>query len=266
MRKLRPGRHSSELFSPDPQLPGAYQLRRGLGYRVTFKKSVFDEHPNQVELLTYGSQLLDELLAMIPDPEPRPDAPVARLVSAGEPAYVRWLVRGEDGQPVPVRNLEDLERGLGLEPNDTVLEWVQSAQISLELEAQELRVRQAAVIQQRKRAVYLAERARAQRILVRAALVELALGQQPDLLEGEEDYPNVFGVGAVRGLRRHGYPWKPLFQLAWEDHLVPQATDPEWPEYREMSREKLKSTFKSLAEQAREAVQRLALFREMSEN
>ena len=70
----------------------------------------------------------------------------------------------------------------------------------------------------------LALKEEARQVLVRAALVELALAQQPDLFS--EPFHYGFGHEAVLALKRYGAPYKGLFQIADSDGLVASPTDP----------------------------------------
>src|SRR5262249_34986781 len=63
------------LFQPSEQLPGAHRLSwKGADVLVTFSPEVFDQHPNTVQLLSYGNALFAELLASVGDP-PGSDEP-----------------------------------------------------------------------------------------------------------------------------------------------------------------------------------------------
>lgn len=67
-------------------------------------------------------------------------------------------------------------------------------------------------------------KAKAARLLLDAALVELALGQQPEPF-GDEAYPVGFDKRAVIGLERHGYPWTSLLGCAHSHIKAPRPTD-----------------------------------------
>ncbi len=101
-----------------------------------------------------------------------------------------------------------------------------------------------------------AQVARAARLLLDAALVELALGQQPGLLD-QADYPAAFDEAAVIGLRRRGYPWAPLLRIA-QDHLrAPHPTDPYFVAIQNEPVERLKRRFETLKQRAERLVQDL---------
>ncbi len=111
-----------------------------------------------------------------------------------------------------------------------------------------------------------AQVARAARLLLDAALVELALGQQPALLD-QADYPAAFDEAAVIGLRRHGYPWAPLLRIV-QGYLqegghggpplrAPRPTDPFYAAIQNEPVERLKRRFETLKQRAERLVQGL---------
>lgn len=66
---------------------------------------------------------------------------------------------------------------------------------------------------------------RGRTFLLQAALIEISLGQRPEL-GSEGEYPIVFHNQAVSGLARHGYPWAPLLTLVSASGVEPHPTDP----------------------------------------
>jgi len=87
--------------------------------------------------------------------------------------------------------------------------------------------------------------------------VELAMGQQPGLLESEV-WPAAFTEAAVNGLKRHGHPFAPLLKLVKADGLRPSPTDPFYVSIQGKSREVLRARFGALQEGATRLVERLA--------
>ncbi len=96
--------------------------------------------------------------------------------------------------------------------------------------------------------------AKAQRLLVKAALVEIALGQEQELFE-EVAYPTSFDENAIKGLRRYGVPWTWMLQIGYEHELRPANNDPYWAEIKNLARERLRERFIALTAQAREIQQ-----------
>jgi hypothetical protein len=106
------------------------------------------------------------------------------------------------------------------------------------------------------RAQHSAQVARAVRLLLDAALVELALGQQPGLFD-QEVYPGAFDEAAVTGLKRHGYPWAPLLRITREQLRAPRPTDPFYVRILNEPAIRLKVRFEGLRQQAERMVREL---------
>jgi hypothetical protein len=123
-------------------------------------------------------------------------------------------------------------------------------------EARRLHDVQQRIIQNRRTATYLAERVKAQRLLVKAALVEIALGQQRSLFDADV-YPTSFSEQAVMGLQRHKAPWSTLVHLAFQSGLRPNDGDGFYLQIKSDSRESLKARFAQLTNEARQTAERL---------
>jgi hypothetical protein len=107
------------------------------------------------------------------------------------------------------------------------------AQVKLIRESQEK------VITNRHTARVMTERVKAQALLLKAAMVEIALGMQPDMFDAES-YPASFSEQAVLGLQRHRAPWAALLQKSFETGLSPVESDPYFQKIVGDSRESLK--------------------------
>jgi hypothetical protein len=104
----------------------------------------------------------------------------------------------------------------------------------------------------------------ARQTLLRAALVELAMAQQPDLFE-QEALPTAFTEEAVTGLKRHGYPFAPLLRLVNIEDMRPSPTDPFYTEVQGQSREALRRRFTALRDKGAKLVNLLANASEQGE-
>jgi hypothetical protein len=102
-------------------------------------------------------------------------------------------------------------------------------------------------------------------VLVKAALIEIALGQQPEMF-GVDVYPVAFASGAITGLQRHGFPWGALLQLAYDTTLSPSSADPFYEEIRNASRDSLMARFNRLKDDAKAILQGIKSARQMTEN
>ena len=252
---------TANYFQPSLDIQDAYRLKiNDLDLPVTFSTACIDEHPTRVQLLTYGNPVLDELLAQVAPPEINAGSRLARLCSPGEPEYFRWIVNGSNGQVETIETISELQTWLHEVEKMPVMSsagWDAPAQTEFESEVQKMRQKEAEVIRMRQVGVYLAEKARAQRLLIKAALVELVLGQRPELF-ASGNYPAAFNSQAVRGLARHKYPWGALIMLAFDDGLIPSADDPYFKEIQASSVDSLKGRFNQLKSDAAQQVKTLA--------
>jgi hypothetical protein len=247
------GSHATKhLFIPHPEIPKAYSLNwHGNSLPVTLSRECFDEHPDSVHFLTYGSSLLAELLDSIPAPE---DSAGFIRCATDEDIHLRTWYSSPDGATLrPLETLADVRAQLSVPQSSDVANLQAEAQRLFEAEVQRVKQHQAQLLRYRRLARFLAEKAKAQRILVKAALVEIALGQQPDLFEADV-YPSAFTEEAIVGLQRHGFPWGPLLALAYEDGLAPHKDDAYFQEIAGDKRDALKSRFAQLRDEAKIAV------------
>jgi hypothetical protein len=100
--------------------------------------------------------------------------------------------------------------------------------------------------------------------LVKAALVEVALGQNPAMWDNGH-YPTTFSETAIKGLQRHGYPWGPLLMLAFDPELSIEESDPFFQQIQNASREVLRGHFSQLSGEAKRLVKLLSKIREECE-
>jgi hypothetical protein len=193
---------------------------------------VFDEHPDTVRFLVPGDRLYEALLAEVRSPEvvadnaPRTRPAIIRAEVDGVVPRVAYYARSGDGWE-RLDTLAELEQVLG-QVVDGEVPWTSEALAAIQHDAEALA---AADIERLRRTISLdlegerlALQERGRDVLLRAAHIELALGQQPELMGS--DYPWEFGPGAIEGLRRHKYPWAPLLKLVDVADLVPAAIDP----------------------------------------
>jgi len=218
-------------FRPHAGLENAFWLRRdGREVAVTFDPATFDAHPNTLQLLTFGNPLLESLLEQVPALGEDGEWIAGRVkrLEVGTPLpRVAYYALDADGQPRRLPRLADVRAALkasvpcGEWPEEMVEAARRDLQTLVEAEWQPIERAQA----QLEHAQHSALVARAARLLLDAALVELALGQQLDLF-GQETYPGAFEEAAVIGLKRHGYPWAPLLKVTGPHIPSPRPTDP----------------------------------------
>ena len=236
---------TAHLFNAHPDLPNAWLLAgESSPIPVTFSATSFEEHPESLHFLSYGSPLLDGLLASVPEPESHSLAP-ARFTADEPRPLVGWYDTRSD-LVRPLRSLADLNRSLAHPADDQA---IPHAQTDFQHRVVEERSRVAgrnAAFGQRKRRTLAAQ---ARRLLEKAALVEIALGRQASLFDSEV-YPRNFDESAVVGLKRHKAPWDWMLYIGYLSGLRPREDDPFWAEVSPLSKERLAERFRDLTKEA----------------
>jgi superfamily II DNA or RNA helicase len=251
-------------FEPHPDIDQAYLLSwRDQILPVTFSPTCFDEHPDTVRFLSFGSTLLEELLADVPQLEDTQAGAILRLATKQDSPITKcgFYVSGEDGQLITIETLAELRTWL--ETKRELLSLLDenqqetAKQIFLEqIQAEQSRYQ--SVLRKRHTARMKAEHARAQGLLVKAALVEVALGQNPTMWDNGH-YPTTFSETAIKGLQRHGYPWGPLLMLSFDPELSIEESDPFFQKIQNASREVLRGHFSQLSGEAKRLVNLLSI-------
>jgi prepilin-type processing-associated H-X9-DG protein len=241
----------ADRFQPHPEFKQAYCLETDEGdAAVTFDVVLFDAHPNTLRLLAYGSELLTALLEAVEEPAYRPDGSVLRCWTESCLPVCAYYALDAKGRPQWIERLADLEM---LHDGESDAHWsaetIAAARADLQQEIETLLQRRAQVVAARQRAERLAVEEQARQTLLQAALVELAMGQQPQLF-AEEALPVAFTEGAITGLKRHGYPFAPLLRLVNVAGLWPSPTDPFYTTVQAKSREALSGHFNALRDEA----------------
>lgn len=249
-----------ERFQPHPQFERAYLLQTDSGQvAVTFDAALFDEHPNTLRLLSYGSEVLAALLELVKAPEWGTVGNIVRC-SADTPLPLRaYYTLDGKGLPRRIKRLADLRAALAVKPEDLVWseEALATARADFEREQVAWQERLARVAAARRHGEHLALEEQARQTLLRAALVELAMAQQAELF-AQEALPTAFTEEAVTGLKRHGYPFAPLLRLVNVEGMRPSPTDPFYTEVQGQSREALRRQFVVLRDKAAHLVGLLA--------
>ena len=252
---------TSCYFRPDPDLPGAYRLTwKDEELPVTFSPKVFDEHPDTVRFLTYGSPLFADLLSSIPEPEPAEAGGLVSCQVSGEFDLRSWYAADSAGMAIQaLTGFQALKDWLTNHPEPVLVTsgLLEQAIVGLKAEYDSLAERHAEIIQLRHKAEYLTWRVKAQTLLLHAAMVEIALGRSPEMFETEV-FPSTFSEGSILGLQRHGFPWRPLLAMAYDAGMKSEETDLYYIKISTDTRESLKGRFNQLTQEARRMVQALS--------
>ena len=237
-----------ERFRPHPSIENAWLLARGdEQVAVTFDPAVFDAHPDTLRLISYGERLLDELFAQVAPPARADDDVGILRCAVEEPVALRAHYRPDGDEARPIACLDELEQALSIEPV-----WSPAAREAAEMDFERrlstIQQREATIIRVRREAKRRALEEQARQLLLRAALIEIARGQAP----------NLFNEDTVIALKHHGYPFAPLLRLVDVSGLTPAVTDPYYQMIWTASRESLTSRFEQLKKEADSIVRPLA--------
>ncbi len=243
---------TSTLFTSHPEIEKAYLFQwENTSYPVTFSREVFDQYPVTLRILTFGTPLFNQILNAIPGISDETVMPFVRFSFEKDIKVRQWyMVTNDSALEIPtIQSLRDnLDK---LDPAKLVK--IQIAGQKFEKNLQHILGEYGNIVQFRRRAEFLTNKKRAQSILVKAALIEIALGVQADMFE-LETYPTVFNEQSITSLQRHGFPWGPLLKLAFEESLLPKEEDPYFQKINGESKSSLKAKFSQLAKEAREVL------------
>lgn len=233
-----------DRFWPHRKLAGAHLLDwHGNWREVTFDPALFDEHPNSLTLLSYGSDLLGELLDVVDAPQAdRGGGVVARCCVAGQCSAASFF------------RLRDLSLIPSLTQLLTVLEKTSSSAITAdrrqEIEHQFLAEVQHRLEQDEKTAAdrYHAHlsslREEIRQLLVEAAYVELALATKRELFD--EVLPLDFSEAAYQRLKRHKAPFAGAIKVVGVGLPRPSADDARFVRFRDSKRDVLLRRFDAI--------------------
>jgi len=239
-------------FRADGRREGVYRLDwDGCERSVTFARDAFDRYPNSVELLSYGSELLGALLEAVEAPAGAGAKGGLAFVSVrgGGGADVfdcRDVFRCADGRPVAIETLAELEKALEY-PSLADAVWTDEALAAGRRHTAERQARAAererAARERRLRGEQLALEERARMILVRTALLKLALQRASTLFGDENQAATLLGFGEepVQALREEGVPYPGLWKLAGQVPLSAEASDPYYLEVSALPEKSLRT-------------------------
>jgi superfamily II DNA or RNA helicase len=233
-----------ERLKPDPDLAGAHLLDwHGKWQRVTFDPKVFDEHPSTLTLLSYGSDLLAELLGVVEPPQDRHDTGIlARCSGDGRSPAVGYYGLGDGGQVPTLAKLA------------TALDGQTSVELSSlrrkELEdrfaeaSRERHLRELKASDDRRRAQLSSLTEEVRQFLVEAAYVELALAANRDLFD--EASPLDFSEQAYQRLKRHKVPFAGAIKVVGTGLPKPRPDDAMYLRFRDLGKEALARRFEAI--------------------
>ena len=235
-------------FRPHPSIPGAHLLDwNGEDQEITFNPELFDDHPNTLTLLSFGSELLDEVLeAVEPPTTAKSDGLLARCQVGAPVPLVAYYGPGKDGETEPILSLTSLRKQLD---NDSPpkLSADQLAQVRGRfLEAIERYASQDALVAEQNHKAHVASLKEAIRqLLLQAAYVELAQTANRGLFDEDEVVPLDFSDQAIRRLKRHKIPFAGALRLVDVSDMQPKSDDPKYIRLRDTYPDLLTRRFES---------------------
>jgi ERCC4-related helicase len=214
-----------KCFRAHPEWPGVYLLTwAGEEIAVTFSPEIFDLYPNTVQLLSYGNPLFDSLIKSVEQMACLKDPAGVGLYKAAGPAPLSTFFENTHAGVQPVHALTGFRAVLSEGAAPWSVTDVETADSTFQEALNACYDAQRRAEDNRKQSELLALKEEARQVLIRAAFVELAIAQEPNLFS--EPFAYVFGQEAVLALKRYGAPYKGLFQIADSDGLTATPTDP----------------------------------------
>ena len=223
-------------FRAHPSIRGAHLLDwNGEDQEVTFNPELFDDHPNTLTLLSFGSELLDEILESVEPPTTaESDGLLARCHVGAPVPLVGYYGPGKDGETKSILSLTSLRKQVD-DDSPPKLSTDQLAQIRGDfLEAIERYGAQDALVAEQNHKAHVASLKEAIRqLLLQAAYVELAQTANRGLFDDGEVMPLDFSDQAIRRLKRHKIPFAGALKLVDVSDIQPRSDDPKYIRLRD---------------------------------
>ena len=233
-----------DRFRPHPRLPGAYLLDlHGHWIEVTFDPKTYDEHPNTVTLLSYGNELLEDVLNLTEPPGGGIEA--GTVVRCSEEAA--WPLcaycRLDEARPLPtLTKLVDCLSSGKLAPLDDSRRC--EIERSFSTATQERIAQEEKAAHDRRQAVLSSLTEEIRQLLTEAAYVELALAANRDLFD--EALPLDFSEQAYHRLKRHKVPFAGALKVAGVGLPRPRPDDATYIRLRDSKKDVLRRRFEAI--------------------
>lgn len=230
-----------DRFRPHPTLSGAHQLDwHGAWHEVTFDPAQFDDHPNTLQLLSFGNRLLAEVLGVMDQPLTTQSASTVgrcRLLSASQTTSYYSLEKN-DSIPTFARLTDVLKKQCLANAEDGHSEQIKADFVAATKSQAE---HEAKAADDRHKARLSSLREEVRQLLTEAAYAELAMAANRDLFD--EPLPLDFSEAAYQRLKRHKVPFSGALKLAGANLPKPRSDDPVYLRLRETKRDALKRRF-----------------------
>ena len=236
-------------FASDQGLPGAWILTWfGKIHRVTFNPKLYDEHPTKLSFLTFGTDLLDALLASIPAPDPGGPGEGYCMATRGGEEAVSALFGGSESGTILIQELKKLEDHLS---NPTsIAPTVADVDTLFKPIAERAILHRRMVIAWDRDAQIKALKRRAIDTVLAAARVAAALASQGYMLDGPVHAR--YGKNALEGLKEFegGVFYKGLIIKLQSDAPLLDSHDEVLHELKGRSRQSLLGMQRNLGDKA----------------
>jgi hypothetical protein len=245
-------------FRPHPEIGGAYLLSwEGEDIGVTFDPNLFDRFPESLRLLSFGDETLTRLLEAVADPAiAHETGRILRCAAIGDHEQRGYFVVRE-GHVAEIPTLAALRKALGESSPVSDFETVRRETLErFTSNVRETRRRDHDIEESRRRSARLTLEEQGRQLLLKAALLDIAIARQQELWD--EPSSADFSEDVVRNLRRKGFPFAPLLTLVSIEGLRPTPTDPYFVRIQGETRESLERRVAPLKGQIMELVKRLA--------
>ena len=243
-RTIAESKALGERLKPHPKLTGAHLLDwHGNWQEVTFNPKLFDEHPNSLTLLSYGSELLGDILDVVESPMDGCDVgSIARCSQDGQTASVGYYRLGDSGQ---VPSLAILDVTLD-EHSITKLLSIQRTELKDRFAdaSRQRHLREVKAADDRRKAQLSSLTEEIRQLLAEAAYVELALASNRDLFD--EALPLDFSEQAYQRLKRHKVPFSGAIKLVGAGLPKPRPDDSLYLRLRESKKDVLTRRFDAI--------------------
>ena len=223
-------------FRPHSTISAAHLLDwNGQDQEVTFNPTLFDEHPNTLILLSFGSDLLAELLEAVEPPASSDgDGRLARCRIESPVPVVGYYGASKDGQPEAILTFASLRKRLDEEPPPTLMTDQMDQVRARFIEAVEgLGDQDHLVAEQNHQAHVASLKEGIRQLLLLAAYVELAQTANRGLFDEGDDLPLDFSEQAIRRLKRHKIPFAGALKLVDVSDIRPRSDDPKYIRLRD---------------------------------
>lgn len=232
-------------FEPHPEIAGAHLLDwRGTCQAVTFNAELFDEYPNTLRLLTYGSGLLEEIVQAVAPPKGGTGGAEVVRCSQAAPWPLVGFYGVQNGSPVRtlIELRQILDRGSAVTLDDNGRQGLVSA---FNTAVVQLMARETQAADSRRKAHISSLTEELRQLLTQAVYIELAQAVNLDLFDTEH-LPVDFSDQAYERLKRHKYPFAGALKQISDPLPRPQPEDPSFMKMQASKRDVLIRRFESI--------------------